>query len=178
MSLDSVSLVLPRTDGTDTDWRTAAFKPFLASGAWGQFLGFWECCCLAVFSYTGCELLGITADETERQRENIPKAVKRVTHRIILYYISASFTLGITVSANDPILTQTDNAIYHGPFILMLQRAGIPGLPSLVNAVMIIAAVSVATADLYVAVRHLKITSHDRVVRYMPFRWRVKRLDS
>jgi yeast amino acid transporter len=127
-------------------------KSFLADGAWGRFLGFWECCCLAVFSYTGCELLGITADETARQRDNIPKAVKRVSHRIVVYYVSATFMLGLTVSANDPILTQTDSTIYHGAFVVMLQRAGIPGLPHLVNAVMIIAALSVATADVYVAV--------------------------
>ena len=144
--------VATRRGIANVDWRLAGLKSFLAPGAAGRFFGFWECCCLAVFSYTGCEMLGITADETERQRENIPKAVKRVTHRIILYYVSAVFTLGLNVSANDPILTQTSTNVYHGAFIVMLQRAGIPGLPHLVNAVMVVAAVSVATADVYVGV--------------------------
>lgn len=125
----------------------------------GQLVAFWECSCRAIFTYTGNEIIGITAEETERQRETLPKAVKRVSHRIIFYYVGAVLVLGLNVSANDPILAQlpldslTSTPTYPGGFITMLQRANIQGLPNIVNAVMIIAALSVANADLYVTVR-------------------------
>lgn len=125
-------------------------------------------------------MLGITADETERQQENIPKAVKRVTHRIILYYVSAVFTLGLTVSANDPILPKLNDPTFHsGPFIIMLQRAGLPGLGHIVNAVMVIAAISTGTADVYVAVNFPLISYLIyRVVHYTVSQWKVKPLAS
>src|SRR5436190_16682407 len=94
-------------------------------------------------------MLGMTADETERQRETLPLAVKRVTHRIILYYVLAVFALGLNISANDPVF-QSGN-ITSG-FTLMVLRAGIPRLNHVINAVLVIAALSVAAADLYCAV--------------------------
>ena len=98
----------------------------------------------------------MTAVETERQRETLPKAVKRISHRIIFYYVGAILILGLNLSANDPILPMRVAAdsirYYHGGFITMLQRANIPGLPHVCNAVMVIAALSVANADIYVAV--------------------------
>jgi len=134
-----------------------AFKQFLDTGARGRFIAFWECTCRAVFTFTGNEIIGITCDETERQRETLPKATKRISRRIIFYYIGAIFVLGLNVSANDPILPlrvlEDPAKPYPGGFIVMLQRANIPVLPHIVNAVMIVAAVSVENVDIYVTVR-------------------------
>ena len=41
---------------------------------------------------------------------------------------------------------------YASPFVLMVRRAGIKGLDHVINAVALIAAVSVANANLYVTV--------------------------
>jgi yeast amino acid transporter len=124
----------------------------------GYFAGFWDCCTIAVFAYTGNEIIGITADETERQRVTLPKAARRVSYRIILYYVLAVFVLGLTVSYNDPIilLPSSGNPVrnFPGGFIIMAERAGIRILPHIINAVMIIAALSTATADLYVTVNN------------------------
>ena len=109
-----------------------------------------------MFTFTGNEIIGITADETERQRETLPKATKRISSRIIFYYIGAIFVLGLNLSANDPMLPlrvyDDPNKPYHGGFIIMLQRANIPVLPHIVNAVMIIAALSVENVDIYITV--------------------------
>lgn len=107
-----------------------------------------------MFSYTGNELLAITAWETEYPRHSLPKAVRRVSARIVLYYTLAILMLGLTVSPSDPLLTLPEDTRpnYPGSFIVMVERAGIPFVPDLVNAVMIIAATSVATLDIYVAV--------------------------
>ena len=142
------------------------FKSLFAPGAAGRLAAIWNCCLLSIFSYTGCENIGITADETEYQRRTLPKATKRVAHRLMLYYVGATIALGINLSPNDPILAlpSTKNAqFYPGGFIVMIQRAGIPVLPDIVNGVMIIAALSVANADLYVTVR-------PSLFRYLYFR--------
>ena len=68
--------------------------------------------------------------------------------------MGAALVLGLNVSAKDPILEQELSLPhYPGPFIIMLQRANIPELANVVNAVMIIAAISVANADIYVGVK-------------------------
>ena len=77
--------------------------------------------------------------------------------RIVFYYTVAIFVLGLTVSSNDPLLQlPTDtNPRYPGGFIIMAKRAGIPVIPDIINAVMIISIVSVVTLDIYVTVlRH------------------------
>ena len=99
--------------------------------------------------------MGITADEAERQRETLPRAVNRVTRRIGYYYVGALLILGLNLSANDPILSlgiTTNSPTYPGGFYAMIERAGIPKLPGIINGVMILAVVAVANADLYVAV--------------------------
>jgi hypothetical protein len=100
-------------------------------------------------------MLGIAAEETERQRETLPKAVRRVSHRIVFYYVGAVFVLGLNLSANDPILgKRLSGPYYPGAFITMVQRANVPELAPVINVVMIIAAISVANADIYVGVKH------------------------
>lgn len=131
-------------------------KPYLLSGPAGELLGFWAACCQAFLSYSGVELIGIAAGETERPRENLPKIVRHVSVRIIVYYIGAVLALGLTVSSNDPILrlmVTNGSYSYYSPFTLMAQRAGIPVLAHLFNGVAVIACLSVANASLYVTVR-------------------------
>lgn len=140
-------------------WREAAFTPEISNGAAGYLAAIWDCCTIAIFAYTGPEVIGITADETERQRVTLPHAARRVPHRIIPYYVLAVFVLGLTVSSSDPItkLLSSGDPVrnYPGGFIIMAERAGIPGLPHIINTVLIIAALSTATADIYVTSRSL-----------------------
>jgi len=137
------------------DWREDPFKQFLVSGIWGRLAGFWLCCCQAVFAFTGPEIIGITANEAERPRETLPKAARRITKRLSVLYIGASFVLGLNLSSNDPQLRyfiSNPQTTYQGPFVLMIERAGIPGLAHVVNAVVLIAALSVGNTNLYASV--------------------------
>lgn len=107
----------------------------------------------------GCEIIGITAVESEKPRKTVPMAVRRVSTRIIFYYVGAVFILGLNISSNDPILASYETnpqGSYQGPFVLMIQRANIPYLDSLVNAITIVAVLSVANTNLYVAVSFVR----------------------
>jgi len=131
----------------------------------GRLAAFWSCCCQACLAYLGTEIVGITADEAERPRKTIPKAVRRVAKRIIFYYVGAIFVLGLNISADDPVLASyvtNPQGSYQGPFVLMVQRANIPGLDHLLNAMSIVAALSVANANLYVTVMLVQFAANNK----------------
>jgi amino acid transporter len=134
------------------DWRENAFKDFLVGGTWGRLSAFWLCCTQAAFAHTGSEIIGITANEVNRPRQVLPRAVRRISKRLIFCYVGAAFVLGLNLSANDPQLgwyLSNPKGSYQGPFVLMMQRAGLPVLGHIINAVVIIACLSVANANLY-----------------------------
>jgi len=67
--------------------------------------------------------------------------------------------LSLTVSPNDPLLTLptisdsvTKARSFAGGFIIMAERASLPRLADFINAIMILAILSVATLDIYVSV--------------------------
>jgi yeast amino acid transporter len=126
---------------------------YLENGERGRFLGLWNSCCQAIFSYLGVEAIGIVADECERPKEVLPGAVRRISYRVMIYYIGAVAVLGLNLSPNDPIL-QLDLAsgATSSPFALMFDRAGVPVLRNLINACALIASVSSANASLYIGV--------------------------
>lgn len=119
----------------------------------GRLIGFWSCCCKACFAYLGSEIIGITANEVERPRETLPKAVRRVSWRLIFLYVGPLFILGLNVAATDP---QLKGWLQHGnfesPFVLMVRRANIPVLDNLLNAVILMSALTLANVNLYVTV--------------------------
>lgn len=130
-------------------------KDLLLGGGWGRLIGFWSVCCQACFAYTGAESVAITASEVERPRQTIPKAVRRIANRLNFYYIGAVFVLGLNLSSIDPILEKSlsDSTVgYHGPFVLMAQRAGIPRFGDFLNVMALGAALSVSNASLYMTV--------------------------
>lgn len=134
------------------DWGSGlAWHSWLYDGDLGRLLSFWAACCQS--SYLGLEIIGIVAEETERQRETIPSAVRRVAYRGFLYHIGILFVLGLNVSSNDPILKFIVTENYTSPFELMVQRAGIPSLTHVINAATVIAILGGANTRLYVSVR-------------------------
>jgi len=152
---------------------------YLAHGSAGRFFGLWNCCCQAIFSYIGVEAIGIAADECERQKKVLPAAVRRVSYRVMIYYVGAVVVLGLNLSADDPILRldlQTGKT--SSPFALMFDRAGVPVLRNIINACALVASVSTANADLYIAVLPCctEISQVFRAGRFMLSRWRTKPL--
>jgi yeast amino acid transporter len=119
----------------------------------------------------GCEVLGVVANEAPQSRETLPKATDRVWVRVIFLYIGAIFVLTLNLSANDPVLgvsVTRGGPVIISPFVLMAQRAGIPGLDHAINSLGLVATISVANADLYVAVWYTPVSSDGRLVRCTP----------
>ena len=106
----------------------------------------------SAFSFAGTELVGLAAAETENPRKSLPSATKQVFWRIALFYIISLTLVGVNVPYDDPRLLGNSGAAA-SPFVISIQNAGIRGLPSVMNAVIMIAVCSVANSSVYGASR-------------------------
>lgn len=110
----------------------------------------------ATFSFTGTELLGLAAAETANPRKSLPTAVKQVFWRITLFYIVSLTLVGLLVPYTDPRLLQFGRAnAAASPFVISIENAGIQILPSVMNAVILIAVLSVGNSSVYGSSRTL-----------------------
>ncbi|KAI0030986.1 amino acid permease/ SLC12A domain-containing protein [Vararia minispora EC-137] len=125
------------------------------SGSEGRFLGFWAVLTQAAFAFLGTEIVAIAAGEAKNPRRNIPKAINRVSIRILLFYIGGVFIIGLLVPSNDPALNLSDGTAASSPFVIAIQRSGIRILPSFINAAFLTSAWSAASSDMFTSSRAL-----------------------
>lgn len=121
-------------------------------GSLGHFLGFWAVLTQAAFSYIGTEIVAIAAGEAKNPRRNIPRAIKKVYIRILVFYLCGTFVIGLIVPSSAPEL-RLGSGIGKSPFVLAIRNAGIPALPSIINACLLTSAWSAASSDLFTSSR-------------------------
>ncbi|ATY64922.1 general amino-acid permease GAP1 [Cordyceps militaris] len=111
----------------------------------------------AAFAFTGTELVGLAAAETANPRKSLPTAIKQVFWRITLFYIVALTLVGLLVPHNDPRLLGGDSKVdaKASPFVIAIEEAGIQILPSVMNAVILIAVLSVGNSAVFGSSRTL-----------------------
>ncbi|KAI9445159.1 amino acid permease [Lactarius indigo] len=125
------------------------------AGAKGRFLGWWAVLTQAAFSFIGTEIVAIAAGEAKNPRRNIPKAIRRVYIRILLFYIGGVTIIGLLVPSNDPGLALANGTAAASPFVIAIKRSGIKALPQIINACLLTSAWSAASSDLYTSSRAL-----------------------
>jgi amino acid transporter len=134
-------------------------KEYIGHGATGRFLGFFSSIVNACFSFGGTEFLAVSAGEAENPRKTIPRAVRRVFYRIFLFYVLGSLAVGVLVPYNDSNLLSAQQSNASGaassPWVVAITRAGIPALPSIINAVILTSASSAANAMVYSGSRYV-----------------------
>ena len=108
---------------------------------------------VAGFSFQGTEMLGVTAGEAEDPGKSIPRAVKSVFWRILLFYILAILAIGLLIPYTDSRLLSEDVAT--SPFTLVFENLGITFAASLMNAVILTAMLSAGNSGLYASSRML-----------------------
>lgn len=126
------------------------------SGFRNGFKGFCTVFVTASFAYTGTELTGLAAAETENPKREIPKASKQVVWRIFIFYIINLFLIGLIVPADSPLYQGEGSASRRSPFVIAIQLAGIKVLPSIFNAVILIAVMSVANSCTFGSTRTIQ----------------------
>ncbi|KAL1707606.1 amino acid permease/ SLC12A domain-containing protein [Schizophyllum commune] len=124
-------------------------------GSKGQFLGWWAVITQAAFSFIGTEIVAIAAAEAKNPRRNLPRAIKRVYIRILLFYICGTIVIGLLVPSNNERLVSGSGTASSSPFVIAIENAGISVLPHIVNACLLTSAWSAASSDLYTSSRAL-----------------------
>ena len=120
--------------------------------------GVWLALTLALTSYMGVEVIAVTAGEAQDPQTSIPRAMRTIVFRLIIFYVCA-----ITVMLAMTPWNQSGSAAVSGsPFVRAFGTVGIPFASSIMNVVVISAALSSANTNLYLSTRMLFSLSRSR----------------
>ncbi|KAK9767305.1 Basic amino-acid permease [Basidiobolus ranarum] len=119
----------------------------------GGIGGFASVFVTAAFAYGGTESIGITAGETKNPRKNVPRVIRNVFWRILMFYIMSIFVIGIDVPYNEPNINQKNAR--DSPFTLVFKMTGFEVAPSFINAVVLTSVISAGNHALFAGTRLL-----------------------
>lgn len=103
--------------------------------------------CFALFSFLGIEMVAISSGEARSQAE-IARATRLMFALLAVVYLGATVVLV-------GVLPWTKAGVTESPFVTVLSIAGVPAAASVMNFVVLTAALSGANANIYVASRML-----------------------
>jgi L-asparagine transporter-like permease len=147
-----VGLVLVFATGpTAVGFRNLTDSPggFLPNG----WRGVWLAMTLVITSYMGVEVIAVTAGEAENPRLSIPRAMRSMVLRLIIFYVLAVGVMLMMTPWRQ--IGAGGTGIYGSPFVRAFAIVGIPYAAGLMNAVVISAALSSANSNLYLTTRML-----------------------
>ncbi|EHS85195.1 Amino acid permease [Limosilactobacillus gastricus PS3] len=120
----------------------------------GGWTGFFFAMSIVVGSYEGIELLGISAGEVANPQEAIVKSVKSVLFRILIFYVGAIFVI-VTIYPWNQL------GSVGSPFVSTFAKVGITAAASIINFVVLTAALSGANSGIYSSSRMLFKLAHE-----------------
>ena len=100
-------------------------------------------------AYGGAELVGTAAGETALSETTVPRAINSVIARIALFYVGSLFLLGL-------LLLHTAYKDSESPFVTFFSEVGVAGAGTIMNVVVLTAALSSLNAGLYSTGRILR----------------------
>ena len=103
---------------------------------------------MVFFAYQAIEFVGITTSETANPRQVLPKAIKEIPIRIVIFYVGAL----VAIMA---IFPWQQLPVNKSPFVTVFQMVGIKWAAGLINFVVLTAAASSLNSTLYSTGRHL-----------------------
>ncbi|MEQ8199644.1 MAG: amino acid permease [Clostridiaceae bacterium] len=130
--------------GFSTNAGTAGFANLWSHGGWfpngaGGFILSFQ---MVVFAFTGIELVGLTAGETENPEQVIPKAINNIPIRIIIFYVGALFVIMSIYPWNS---ISPDKS----PFVQVFSAVGIAAAASIINFVVLTSAASACNSGIF-----------------------------
>jgi amino acid transporter len=143
-----------------TYWKNpGAFTELYYEGSLGRFLGLLQCLIQASFTIAGPDYVSMAAGEAENPRYVMPRAFNAVFYRLTTFFMLGSLCVGILVPFNDAELSAAFKNAEPGaaasPYVVAMNRLGIPVLPHIVNAMVLTAAFSAGNSYVYCASRSL-----------------------
>ncbi|WP_435609787.1 amino acid permease [Pseudomonas knackmussii] len=143
------ALPISSVSGVGHLWNDGGFAPTGIPGIASALV-------LALFSFTGMEIVTIAAAESEDPRRNIRKAIRSVVWRMLIFYFGSIFVIVSLVAWNSP-------ALANGSFQSALEAMNIPGAATIVQAVILVGVASTLNSAIFTASRmgYSLATRHD-----------------
>jgi L-asparagine transporter-like permease len=114
--------------------------------------GVWLSLTITVTSYMGVEIIAVTAGEAERPEVTIPRAMRNIVYRLILFYVLAIAIMVTMVPWNQ---AGTSSTLSGSPFVTAFSAAHVPFAAGIMNFVVLTAALSSVNTNLYLSTRML-----------------------
>ncbi|MBD8005329.1 amino acid permease [Bacillus norwichensis] len=112
------------------------------------FTGVFVSMMTVVYAFMGSEIMGVAAGETEEPDKNIPKAIRSIIIRILVFYVLATFVLSA-------IVPWKEAGVLESPFVTVFDMIGIPFAADIMNFVILTAILSVGNTGLFACTRIL-----------------------
>jgi len=112
----------------------------------------WLSLTITVTSYMGIEIIAVTAGEAEHPEVTIPRAMRNIVWRLILFYVLAIAIMVTMVPWNEIAGSST---LSGSPFVTAFAAAHIPFAASIMTFVVLTAALSSVNTNLYLSTRML-----------------------
>jgi D-serine/D-alanine/glycine transporter len=109
---------------------------------------------MAIFSFVGIELVGVTAGEAEDPSKTLPKAVNQIPLRILLFYVGALFV----IMSIYPWNRLNPDA---SPFVRVFADIGLPAAAGIINFVVLTSAASSCNSGIFSTSRMLYSLAED-----------------
>ncbi|WP_353067222.1 amino acid permease [Arcanobacterium hippocoleae] len=151
---DSPALGIVNLTEVTTDSGLSGFAPY-------GFSGILLAACMAVFSFGGIENVSVSAAESEHPQRDIPRAASTMIWRLLIFYVLA-ITVIVTLQPWTTTVANSGNADA-SPFVLVLDEVGISGAGHIMNAILIVAALSAANGCLYSGSRMIHSLAIDKM---------------
>jgi AAT family amino acid transporter len=114
--------------------------------------GVWLSLTITVTSYMGVEIVAVTAGEAQDPEVSIPRAMRNIVWRLILFYVLAIAIMVTMVPWNQ---TGSSSTLSGSPFVTAFAAAHIPFAAAIMNFVVLTAALSSVNTNLYLSTRML-----------------------
>lgn len=121
-------------------------------------LAVWLVMATVIFSFTGVELVAIGSAEAIDPARSMRVAVRSLIFRLGVFYIGA---IAVIVAVLPWPRVAQASGVQQSPFVTLFTAVGIPAAATITNALVLIAALSAANANLYAAARTVHSLAHD-----------------
>lgn len=113
------------------------------------FSGVWMAVLMAIFSFVGVEVIAVTAGEAKDPQTAVPRAMRTMVFRLIIFYFLAMAIMLAVV----PWVDSGAKEIAQSPFVKVFDHIGFRYAAGVMNFVVLTAALSSMNTNLYLTTR-------------------------
>ncbi|GAA0497185.1 amino acid permease [Pigmentiphaga daeguensis] len=115
---------------------------FFPKGWWGM----WVAVIVSIFSYLSIEMIAVAAGEARDPQQAVRRAFRATLFRLVFFYL---LTLALMLA----IVPWTAAGVDESPFVKVMAATRVPGAASVINFVVLVAALSAMNSQLYITTR-------------------------